>query len=295
MPHRKPARVLLCVLLLSCSDSGEGSPASSPLEWGDAAQWAEAPAGATSWEWILITEALPNPPPAVDYLGIDGLEASAAYVEAAQAGGAQVWCYISVGTAEDWRADYADFLAVDAAEREAGREGVVGEIYPEWPDERWLNPRQEALLPLIEARLDHCADLGFDMVEFDNMDGYDNETGFEISEEDEITYLTALAQAARDRGLAPIHKGASGLAEALEPHFDAILLEDCLLYDFCQDAQPYVEAGKPVWDVEYPEAYADAGRALDLDAVCNRSAALSVSTLIKRLDLNTDTIVCEAR
>ena len=44
--------------------------------------------------------------------------------------------------------------------------------------ERWLDVRQiERLAPILTDRLELCRDKGFDAVEPDNLDGYDNETG----------------------------------------------------------------------------------------------------------------------
>jgi hypothetical protein len=266
------------------------------LPWSDAAAWQGSAQADRAWEWILASEAVPNPPPALAWLGIDGFDNDAAIVAAAHQRGARVWCYLSVGTAESYRPDYAQFLALDEAERAAGREAVVGAVYPEWPDERWLNPRRmDAFMPLIEARLDMCASKGFDAVELDNMDGFDNETGFAITRAEELAYVRAIAAAARDRGLRVIHKVAVDLVPDLVGDLDAILLEDCVLYDQCAAAAPYAAAGKPVWNVEYPEAWRDEGRDFALDDVCAAAGAAGTNTLIKRLDLDADTIACLLR
>ena len=264
------------------------------LPWGDASGWQDAP-GTVSWEWILDTDSLPEPPPDVDFLGLDGADTPAVYVQTAVDQGAEAWCYLSVGTAEEYRDDYAELVAIDEAERAAGREPILGDAYPEWPDERWLNPRAaDAFFHVMEARLDLCRDKGFTWVELDNMDGYDNETGLSLSADDVETYVRDLIDAARDRGLSPIHKGSTGLIEALEPEMDALLLEDCALYGFCDAAAPFVEAGKPVWDAEYPESWRDEGT-FDLEEACSRGEAAGASVLIKRLDLTDATIVCAAR
>lgn len=283
--------LLLAALSFACHrDPTAGLP------WADASAWAGSKESARSWEWLLASEAVPSPPPAVAWLGVDGFDHPAATVAAAHARGDKVWCYLSVGTAESYRPDYDDFLALDAAERAAGREPVVGEVYPEWPDERWLNPRRmDVLMPLLTARLDMCADKGFDAVELDNMDGYDNETGFAITRAEELAYVRAIAAAARARGLQVIHKVAVDLVPDLVGELDAILLEDCVLYDQCAAAAPYAAAGKPVWNVEYPEAWADEDRRFDLDAVCDAATAAGTNTLIKRLDLDADTIACLLR
>ena len=46
-----------------------------------------------------------------------------------------------------------------------------------WPGEKWLDIRDLASLgPIMQARLDICERKGFDAVEFDNVDGYQNRT-----------------------------------------------------------------------------------------------------------------------
>jgi endo-alpha-1,4-polygalactosaminidase (GH114 family) len=293
------ASLLLAAALPAC---GPGYRTLSALPWSDASQWADAPAGSVSWEWILDTARLPEPPPAVDYFGVEGLDVDGAYVANYAAGGTasdggprQPWCYLSAGTAEDWRDDYDAFLDRDEADRAAGNEGLVGDVYPEWPDERWLNVRRyPEFFDLIEARLDVCAGKGFVLVELDNMDGFETETGFDLSEDDELAYVRAVQAAAADRGLGVLHKNAGSLAPDLADEFDAMLLEDCTLGDFCEESGPYLDAGKPAFSAEYPERWFEEARAFDLEGVCEEAESAGVSTLVKKLDLTEETIVCAA-
>jgi len=260
------------------------------IEWSTAAQWKEVP-GESSWEWILPTEELPGTPPEVDYLGLDGLDVASSYVAAAADQGSSSWCYLSVGSVEDWRDDYEDLVALDDAERDAGREGIIGNEYSGWAGEWWLNVgAYELFMPIMEARLDVCADKGFALVEYDNM-GIDPDSGFNTSQADVEEYVEALLQATNDRGMGGIHKNATNLVH-LEPGFDALLLESCVLWDFCGEAQPYLDSGKPVWNAEYPESWDEQGEDFDLETVCSAGAA--VSTLIKTWDLDTNTVVCAA-
>ncbi len=273
---------MILLLIIGCS----------PLPWSDASMWAGAEG---SWEWILDSESLPETPPPVDYLGIDGEESLGSYVSTAAGAGTEVWCYVSVGTVEDYRADAQDFYDLDAAEIDAGREPILGDVYPEWPDERWLHPgRHEVFMPLMEARLDACEAKGFSLVELDNMDAYDNDTGLGVTQVEEIAYVRALVTAIQDRGMGAIHKGATDLVPDLEEHMEALLLEDCVLYNHCEAGGPYLISGKPLWNAEYPEAWQDEGRDFALDSVCAAAEASGTSTIIKELSLTERTIVCEA-
>lgn len=281
-------RFMLLVLALAMSGC---------LPWGDAWDWADAPPGTTSWEWILDVDALPAIPPPVDRLGLDGLDVDEGYVGIVLDAGTQPWCYLSVGTAERFRADYGDFEAAHTTAVAAETEGVLGAELPDWPDERWLNVRRaDLLLPLMEARLNICRDKGFTHVELDNMDGHTNDTGFDLTATDVRSWVASLVAAAADRDLGVIHKNAPDLVADLEPSTDALLLESCVLDGLCeQAAAPFLEAGKPVFNVEYPELWRAQGSRFRLDDVCAEAEASGANTLIKDLDLDARSIVCAAR
>lgn len=247
------------------------------------------------WDWVLSgpidIEALNKRP--LDYAGFDAFDTAAATVAAVRDAETRVWCYISVGTIEDWRPDYDAYMAADAAAIAAGGEPLIGAPYEEWPGEYWLNPRAlDALMPLIETRLALCAEKGFDMVEFDNLDGFDNETGLAITADEEVAFARALAEAAERHGLAPILKNTPDLVDELVNWFAGYLMEDCVLSGTCASGAPFLAANKPVFNAEYPDAYDDAGVDFDLDAVCLAGEAAGVGMLIKPLDLTSETTLC---
>jgi hypothetical protein len=85
--------------------------------------------------------------------------------------GRHVMCYISAGTWEQWRPDAAKFP-----------KSVLGNKDGHWPGERWLDVRQTSILePIMADRLDRCKKKGFDGVDPDNLDGYQNKTGFPLT------------------------------------------------------------------------------------------------------------------
>ncbi|WP_436643229.1 endo alpha-1,4 polygalactosaminidase [Microbaculum sp. FT89] len=262
------ARVL--VLGLACLGLSSGARADSSV----------------TWDWILSGR-LPSPPPVVDYLDTDAFDTPADFVAAAKANGTTAICYISAGTLENWRPDRRAFRKLDRKQRRRGNPLIIGRKYPDWPDERWLNfARYKVFLPLMVKRMKRCRSKGFDMIEFDNLDGYANRTGFKIRKRHAVRYARALARKATRIGLVPIQKNAPELAGRLQRHFGALLLEDCALYDFCGDAVVYRAAGKLVFDAEYPEAWSDEGKPFDLDAVCATTDAADISLIVKSLDLD---------
>jgi uncharacterized membrane protein YccC len=265
--------------------------------------WAPAPATAAerapsaapvpTWDWIIGIGKLPSPPPKVEFLGLDGFDTPKRYVVDAGKRGIRTWCYLSVGTVENWRPDRKAFEALNEKEIKAGRKPFIGKRYPEWEGERWLDVRRYTVfLPLLVDRLQMCADKGFEFVEFDNLDAYENKTGFKITKSDTLRYAKALAAAARDLGLKPMQKNVPELAKTLEPHFDAILFEDCALYKFCGDAKPFVDAGKPAFDADYPESWDDEGKRFDKANACSQAKQAGVSMIFKRLDLDEWTRRC---
>jgi hypothetical protein len=128
------------------------------------------------------------------------------------------------------------------------------------------------------------------------MDGHTNPTGWELSADEVIAWVDALVDAAAARGMGVIHKNASDLVDDLEPNMAALLLESCVQDRFCEEAAaPFLDRGKPVLDAEYPERWQEAGQPFVLADVCAEAEAAGVSTLIKTLDLNAQSIVCAAR
>ena len=121
-----------------------------------------------------------------------------------------------------------------------------------WPGERWLDIRQLSVLePLVTARFQMCKQKGFDAIEPDNMDGYQNHTGFDISAHDQLSYDRWVAKEAHSVGLAVFQKNDPEQATQLQPDFDGVLDEQCNEYSECSSFHVYLRAGKPVLNAEY--------------------------------------------
>jgi hypothetical protein len=190
-----------------------------------------------TWYWQLSGTV--DPSRAVAAYDIDGFDASAALVGTLHAHGKRVICYISAGTYEPWRPDAA------ALAPHAGR-GVAG-----WPSEKWLDVRHPAVRDAIAARIRMCAGKGFDAVEPDNVDGYANSSGFQLTAADQLTYNRFLADTAHGAGLAAFLKNDTDQAAALEPSFDGVVSEECNAYDECDAFAAFLRHGKPVLNAEY--------------------------------------------
>jgi hypothetical protein len=200
-----------------------------------AASWWQPPQQLT-WYWQLTGTPMVEP---VDATDIDGFDAAASTVSALHSRGQHVICYIDVGTAENWRPDYGQFPAADLGSTNG------------WPGEKWLNVTDPAIRPIMAARFQMCQQKGFDAVEPDNMDGYENSTGFSISASQQAAYDEWVAQDVHSLGMAVFQKNDPEQAATLQPSFDGALDEQCNEYSECSSFAPYVSAGKPVLDAEY--------------------------------------------
>ena len=230
------------------------------------------PALKVSWQWQLH-----SPPKAgalldVKMYDVDGFEASKSLIAAMHTRGIKAVCYISAGSWEDWRPDAGVFPA-----------SVLGKSNG-WPGERWLDIRDLATLgPIMQARLDICQTKGFDAIEFDNVDGYQNRTGFPLSSRDQLRYNVFLANEARARGMSAFLKNDIDQVKALLPYFDAELNEQCFQYSECGKLVPFVEAGKPVFNVEYK---------LDVAQFCAKANEKNFNSLKKKLALDAWRMPC---
>ncbi|MFM7147483.1 MAG: endo alpha-1,4 polygalactosaminidase [Actinomycetales bacterium] len=204
---------------------------------------------------------------------IDGADSSQERVRALQQSGRRVVCYLSAGSIESFRDDVSELPDV-----------IVGEPLANWPDERWLDVRRtDVLVPWITKRVQGCARKGFDGVEFDNMDAYENQTGFAITQEDQLHYANLLATIAHAHGLAAGLKNAPKLASALATNFDWAIVEQCVEYVFCESYRPFLHLGKPVFIIEYRKQQAKA---------CRIAASIGAQLQVKRVSLDAWTRPC---
>lgn len=224
-----------------------------------------APEPGTTWQWQL-TGPIDTSVDAEVY-DIDLFDTPASVVQQLHAAGRKVICYLSAGSHEQWRSDAAAFP-----------DATLGEPLDGWPGERWLDIRRiEVLEPIMAARMDLCAQKGFDAVEADNVDGYTNASGFALSGADQLAYNRMLARLAHDRGLAIGLKNDLDQVPDLVGDFDFAVNEECFSHGECSALTPFIDAGKAVFHAEYDAT---------TDAFCATTVPLGFSSIRKRLDLD---------
>ena len=218
-----------------------------------------------SWQWQLTGKL--NTRYDVALYDIDLAETSAATIAQLHRAGRKVICYFSAGTYEPYR---RDARKIPARARGKAVEG--------WEDERWLDiAHYEQFAAVMRGRLDMAKAKGCDGVEPDNVDGYQNKTGFPLTAAQQLRYNTWLAREAHKRGLAVALKNDIDQVRALEPFFDFAINEECFTYHECDALKAFIAKGKPVLHVEY---------GLPRKKFCAKARAMRFSSLKMSEDLD---------
>lgn len=222
------------------------------------------------YQYVLSTA--PDLSISADLYDIDAFDNSAAVVASIHGAGHRAVCYVSAGSWENWRPDAAQFPA-----------SVKGNNNG-WPGEKWLDIRQISILgPIMQARMDLCKQKGFDAIEFDNVDGYTNKTGFSLKYQDQLTYNSYLANQAHLRGLSVGLKNDVEQVPDLLVYFDFTVNEQCFQYNECDTLTPFIQAGKPVFNVEYK---------LSTSKFCSKANARNFNSSKKKLALDNYVVFC---
>jgi hypothetical protein len=212
----------------------------------------------------------------VEIYDLDLFETSIESIQAIHEQNKRVICYLNVGAWENWRPD-ADKYPVS----------ILGSDYAGWPGEKWVDIRQlDKVEPIISARMDLCRQKGFDGIEPDNLDGYQNETGFDLSEKDQLTFNRWLAEQAHRRNLSIGLKNDPDQIIELESSFDFALLEDCFQYGWCDRAAPFIAANKPVFAVEYSD------KTKTISPYCQLAQKIGIDLFLKNRELDAFRQIC---
>jgi glycosyl hydrolase family 114 len=247
--------------------AGTGTPGGPARGW-PAAQLSVAPGGVAPlpgpvrcgpcWRphvkasWQIELSSVPSPPFArVAVIESDGFDTPASVVTALHRShpGRGAVCYIDAGTWEDWRPDAGRFP-----------KDLLGKNDGGWPGERWLDIARigGALGQVMRARAAMCKDKGFDAVDFDNVDGYSNDTGFSLTAGQQLRYDVFLANTAHRLGLSVALKNDLPQIPVLVRYFDFAVSEQCFQYHECLSSQnggygldEFTRAHKAVFEIEY--------------------------------------------
>ena len=172
-------------------------------------------------------------------------------IEQLHAKGNEVSAYISIGTGEDWRDDFAQL-----------KPHLVERQWDDWGGEYFIDPPNAAVLDIMKARVDKIAAWGFDWVEFDNMDwtyddAYRAEYGFTATVADGVAYYRALCDYVHAKGMKCMAKSTVEGAETFDGATHESYEDDQNWWDGA-GAKGFLAAGKPVVVVHYDAPDCDA-------------------------------------
>lgn len=197
-------------------------------------------------------------------------------IDRLRARGVKTICYVSVGTLEK-----------TAPDRKAFPAKVIGKVYGDWPDEKFLDIRQrDILLPLMKKRFEVCKAKGFQAIEPDNMDVHYADSGFPITKAHTKSYVLALAKIAHSLGLAIGQKNVPDMTGHFVNVLDFAITESCHQDGWCGDVAVYSKKGKAIFDAEYTD------RKIDFSAACRAAKSTRISMILKNRDLTKDVKFC---
>ena len=209
----------------------------------------------------------------------DLFDAPKSTVSAFQDKGHPVICYFSAGSWENWRPDADEFP-----------KAALGKPLDGWPGEKWLDTRNTAVRAIMKKRIELAASKGCDGVDPDNIDGYENDTGFDLTKDDGVDYVKFLSQTSHDAGLAYGLKNGGEILERVVDMAEWCVNEQCVQYNECDLYQPFIKQNKPVFHIEYTAK--DPAPPSFVKKSCQNKDAKGFSTLIKHLSLNAWTTTC---
>ncbi|GCB18133.1 uncharacterized protein DR_0705 [Aspergillus awamori] len=253
---------------------GETTPPSSGNY--TSAKW--QPAVGTSWQ-IELLYPLNDTSVDVDVYDIDLFNNKKSVINDLQKAGRKVICYFSAGSYENWRPDKDKFNSDD-----------LGKNLDGWPGEKWINISSPRIRKIMLTRLDLAQNKSCDGVDPDNVDGYDNDNGLDLTEADSISYMNWMANEAHARNMSIGLKNAGSIISSVIKNMQWSVNEQCSQYDECDTYAAFTEAGKPVFHIEYPKGD-DTNNDLSVTSsqkskACNFTDSGNFSTVIKNMDLD---------
>jgi len=240
----------------------------APVAGASMTTWWVPPLGNQPWQWELshplrlsspkdmgTDDKLPDgqPAPAPVIYDVDGIINPASTVAALHDEGTHAVCYVEVGAAGNYYSAAQEGIPTTYYQqlRQAGLFGKKVRGYPEY----YLDIRSTTTVSIVESMIDQqCAAKGFDAVETDIDEEYDDNSGFPLTKSIEEQYMTTLADYMHGLGLGwwiknPDDTGDS-YATDMYPLADAVLTEQCNQYSSCDLLSAY-EGHKAVFNAEY--------------------------------------------
>lgn len=167
---------------------------------------------------------------------------------------------------------------------------------------RFVDVRRRAELePHLRSRIARCVSRGFDGIEPEMLEAYRRGGGgfaAPITDAQQLDFNRYFAElvhsytALSTRMMKVIQRGAHTQTAQLAEHYDWLLMEDCVAGGgFCDAAQPYINVGKLVMDVEYSDSFWTETTG-GTDGFCNQLVARNISGQLKRRGGGKERVAC---
>ncbi|KAK7429812.1 hypothetical protein QQZ08_003657 [Neonectria magnoliae] len=231
-----------------------------------------------SWQIVLSSPIKVNTQamsPNVAVWDLDLYDNSVDTFRALQTAGKRVICYFSAGSWESYRDDANQF-----------RESDLGNVMDGWPDERWLDTRSSNVRSIMKARIAYAAKKGCDAVDPDNIDAYGNDTGLKLKKSDAINYMKFLSKTAASYGMSIGLKNSAEIIPSILDYVDFSIVEQCIEYEECETYAPFIDAGKPVFHIEYPRGAPNKISTSMVNKICKSPDTAGFTTVMKKLNLD---------
>lgn len=210
----------------------------------------------------------------IDVYDVDLYETSQAQIDDLHNNGKYVICYFSAGSFEEGRPDSDEFLPRD-----------IGNLLDGWEDELWLNISSPEVRDIMRARILLAANKSCDAIEPDNVDGYDNETGFNLTEGDSISFVKFLSELAHGSKMKIGLKNSGSIVNEVINYVQFSVQEQCIEYDECDLYSVFISQEKPVFHVEYPNEESNSLNLSTVEEYCGNDDSIGFSSILKNLDL----------
>ncbi len=255
--------ILLFLTLSSCGNSGENVISSISLS--------------TDTTWYIQLEVdndhpLRNIKEAIVY-DIDLFDTTKEEIQQLKRKGKIVICYFSAGTYENWRPDKDRFP-----------KEVIGNLYEDWEGEYWLDIRTNIVRQIMVNRLKLAKEKGCDGVDPDNVNGYENNTGFNLTYSDQLEFNIFLSEEAHKMGLLIGLKNDLNQINDLVDYFDFSVNEECHQYNECDLLMAFINNNKPVFNIEYDEKYINDDT--EFQNLCKDAKNRNFRTLVMPVELD---------
>lgn len=195
-------------------------------------------------QWQLQSSGDYASSPEADVYDLDFQNLAASDLSLLKQRNAMLVCTISAGTWQEWRPDADQFP-----------DDILGNDAAGWEGEKWLDIRAtDSLTPILDARMQQCANQGYQGVELTNLDVYQQDSGFPVTQADQISFNLHLARLAHQHHLLVGMRDSPQLVGILVDDFDFAVAQGCYSGNGCDAYTQFASQNKPVVLVEFADS-----------------------------------------